>query len=99
MIELHCIEYIALPSNKGMQLTIKSVTPFAFAKGAPLLLAADPQCWTARHRPAAIDPLPPLNRGFSQPGLEAFCPHSRGAGILPRYQLEHGVFECDESYW
>jgi hypothetical protein len=34
----------ALPSNKGMQLTIKSVTPFAYAKGAPLLLAADPRC-------------------------------------------------------
>jgi hypothetical protein len=32
------------PPNKGMQLTIKSVTPFAFAKAAPLLLAADPRC-------------------------------------------------------
>jgi hypothetical protein len=31
-------------SVKGMQLTIKSVTPFAFAKAAPLLLAADPKC-------------------------------------------------------
>jgi hypothetical protein len=36
----HC----ALPSNKSMQLTIKSVTPFACAKAAPLLLAADAQC-------------------------------------------------------
>ena len=34
----------APPSNKGMQLTIKIVTPFAFAKVAPLLLAADPKC-------------------------------------------------------
>jgi hypothetical protein len=33
----------ALPPNKGMQLTNKSVTPFAFAKVAPLLLAADPR--------------------------------------------------------
>ena len=37
-----CTERIALPPNKGMQLTIKSVTPFAYAKAAPLLLAADP---------------------------------------------------------
>ena len=33
----------ALPSNKGMEPTVKSVTPFAFAKGAPLLFAADPR--------------------------------------------------------
>jgi hypothetical protein len=33
-----------VPSNQGMQLTIKSVTPFAFVKVAPLLLAADPRC-------------------------------------------------------
>lgn len=33
----------ALPPNKGMQLTAKSVTPFAFAKAAPLLSAADPR--------------------------------------------------------
>jgi hypothetical protein len=33
----------ALPSNKRMQLTIKSVTPFARAKAAPFLLAADPR--------------------------------------------------------
>ena len=31
------------PPNQGMQLTTKSVTPFAFAKRAPLLLAADPR--------------------------------------------------------
>ena len=31
------------PSNKSMELTIKSVTPFAFAKAAPLLSAADPR--------------------------------------------------------
>ena len=41
--ELGFIELIALPPNKGMQLTIKSVTPFAYAKAAPLLLAADPR--------------------------------------------------------
>jgi hypothetical protein len=35
---------IAAPPNRGMQLTSKSVTPFAFAKAAPLLLAADPGC-------------------------------------------------------
>jgi hypothetical protein len=34
------IESSALPSNKSMELTIKSVTPFAYAKAAPLLLAA-----------------------------------------------------------
>ena len=36
-------QVIALPPNKGMQLTAKSVTPFACAKGAPLLSAADPR--------------------------------------------------------
>jgi len=35
--------YGAAPPNKGMQLTIKSVTPFAYAKGVTLLLAADPR--------------------------------------------------------
>jgi hypothetical protein len=30
-------------SVKSMELTIKSVTPFARAKVAPLLLAADPR--------------------------------------------------------
>jgi hypothetical protein len=35
---------IALPSNESMELTINSVTPFAYAKAAPLLLAADPRC-------------------------------------------------------
>jgi hypothetical protein len=43
VFEPRCIEAIALPPNKGMQLTIKSVTPFAGAKAAPLLLAADPR--------------------------------------------------------
>ena len=32
------------PSNQGMELTIKSVTPFVCAKAAPLLLAAHAQC-------------------------------------------------------
>ena len=44
VVDLHCIEVIAAPPNKWMQLTIKSVTPFARAKVAPLLLAADPKC-------------------------------------------------------
>ena len=44
VIAIRFIGRIALPSNHGMQLTIKSVTPFAFAKAAPLLLAADPRC-------------------------------------------------------
>jgi hypothetical protein len=43
VIELQFFALSALPPNKGMQLTIKSVTPFAFAKAAPLLLAADPR--------------------------------------------------------
>lgn len=43
--ELHFIEGIALPSNKSMELTIKSVTPFAYAKAAPLLLAAHARCY------------------------------------------------------
>jgi hypothetical protein len=43
LIELRFVGANAAPSNKGMQLTIKSVTPFARAKGAPLLLAADPR--------------------------------------------------------
>jgi hypothetical protein len=44
LIELCFVGVNAAPSNEGMQLTIKSVTPFACAKGAPLLLAADPRC-------------------------------------------------------
>jgi hypothetical protein len=32
------------PPNKSMELTIKSVTPFARAKAAPLLLAAHARC-------------------------------------------------------
>lgn len=43
MIEGRGIEVNALPPNQGMQLTAKSVTPFAFAKAAPLLSAADPR--------------------------------------------------------
>jgi hypothetical protein len=43
-IACHFVTVSAAPSNQGMQLTIKSVTPFAFAKVAPLLLAADPKC-------------------------------------------------------
>jgi hypothetical protein len=30
--------------NESMELTIKSVTPFAYAKGAPLSPAADARC-------------------------------------------------------
>jgi hypothetical protein len=37
----HSMNYVCAP-NKGMQLTTKSVTPFACAKAAPPLLAADP---------------------------------------------------------
>ena len=43
VVALRGITVGVLPPNKGMQLTIKSVTPFAFAKAAPLLLAADPR--------------------------------------------------------
>jgi len=41
--ELHHIEFIAAPPNKGMQLTAKSVLSFAKrrAKARPLLSAAD----------------------------------------------------------
>jgi hypothetical protein len=40
---------LALPPNRGMELTAKSVTPFArrIAKGAPLFLAAYPRCYAA----------------------------------------------------
>jgi hypothetical protein len=44
LIELHFVEVSAPPPNKRMELTIKSVTPFAFAKAAPLLLAAHARC-------------------------------------------------------
>jgi hypothetical protein len=43
-IEHQFIELNAVPSNKSMELTIKSVTPFAYAKAAPLLLAAHARC-------------------------------------------------------
>jgi monofunctional glycosyltransferase len=39
----HLLERSARAANKGMQLTAKSVTPFAFAKRAPLSSAADPR--------------------------------------------------------
>jgi hypothetical protein len=38
------IEVNTPPPNKGMELTIKSVTPFACAKAAPLLVAAHAKC-------------------------------------------------------
>ena len=40
MIELHGITVSEPPPNKRMELTVKSVTPFARAKAAPLLPAA-----------------------------------------------------------
>ena len=42
VIERRCIEVSALPPNKGMERTVKSVTPFAKkrAKVAPLFPAA-----------------------------------------------------------
>jgi len=43
VIELRFVELIALPPNKGMEPTVKSVTPFARAKVAPLLSAAHPR--------------------------------------------------------
>jgi hypothetical protein len=45
VIERQCIEFYAVPPNKGMELTVKSDTPFERrrAKGAPLLPAAHPQ--------------------------------------------------------
>jgi hypothetical protein len=33
--------------NNAMELTVKSVTPFEFAKAAPLSSAADPRCYAA----------------------------------------------------
>ena len=44
LIELRFVEVNAAPSNQSMELTIKSVTPFARAKAAPLLLAAHARC-------------------------------------------------------
>ena len=35
----------ALPSSKGIERTIKSVTPFGRAKGVTLSLAAHPGCY------------------------------------------------------
>jgi len=50
VIEDHGAEAIALPPDQRMQLTIKSVTPFAFAKAAQLSLAAH------RRRQTALEP-------------------------------------------
>lgn len=47
MIELRFVAAGALPPNKGMEPTVKSVTPFACAKGAPLFPAAHPRRYTA----------------------------------------------------
>ena len=43
-MDLGSLKNGAAPSNKSMELTIKSVTPFAYAKGAPLSLAAHARC-------------------------------------------------------
>ena len=43
VVELHSVEVNAVPSNKGMEPTVKSVTPFAYAKAAPLSPAAHPR--------------------------------------------------------
>jgi len=34
---------IAVPPNKGMELTVEIVMPFAFAKAAPIVPAAHPR--------------------------------------------------------
>jgi hypothetical protein len=41
VIELCSVEAIALPPNKALQLTAEIVTPFAYAKGAPISSAAE----------------------------------------------------------
>jgi hypothetical protein len=41
VVELLCIAPIALPPNKALQLTAEIVTPFAYAKGAPISSAAE----------------------------------------------------------
>jgi len=38
------VRVVALPSNQKLQLTGKSVTPFAYAKRAPLFPAAHAVC-------------------------------------------------------
>jgi hypothetical protein len=47
VIEPRFIAASAVPPNRWMELTVKSVTPFAKrrAKGAPLLPAAHPRCY------------------------------------------------------
>jgi hypothetical protein len=45
---------VAASSNTSLQRTVKSVTPFACAKAAPLLPAAELRRYTARMR-ASID--------------------------------------------
>jgi len=47
------------PPNKSLQRTAITVTPFAFAKAAPVLSAAELRRWTAQHHPAALDPKRP----------------------------------------
>jgi hypothetical protein len=42
--ERRYIERVVLPPNKGIEPTVKIVTPFAGAKAAPLLPAAHPKC-------------------------------------------------------
>jgi hypothetical protein len=40
VVEPRFVAVDELPPNKGMELTVKSVTPFAYAKAAPLFPAA-----------------------------------------------------------
>ena len=46
------------PSNKGMEPTINNVTPYARAKAAPLLLAADPRRWASKVMPSYLAAVP-----------------------------------------
>ena len=48
VVAIRVVKVIAVPSNKSMELTIKSVTPFAYAKAAPLLLAAHARCYVTQ---------------------------------------------------
>jgi hypothetical protein len=41
VIEHCCIKAIAAPPNEALQLTAEIVTPFAYAKGAPISSAAE----------------------------------------------------------
>jgi hypothetical protein len=42
--ELYRVEFLALPPNKWLQLTVQLVTPLAGARGAPSCPAAEPGC-------------------------------------------------------